>query len=140
VNVVASYLRRNSVGVDQIGAVVTNVTQALGDADRHLAGGASEVRSVSTAPAERPEPATSVRSSVKPEYIVCLECGAKLKTLKRHLQSTHGLNPKQYRDRWELKPEYPMTAPLYSERRRLCELSKIRPLSNRPFLLGGGWR
>jgi predicted transcriptional regulator len=54
---------------------------------------------------------------VKPDYIVCLDCGAKVKTLKRHLQSAHGLTPQQYRERWELKRDYPMTAPAYSERR-----------------------
>jgi predicted transcriptional regulator len=117
-DVVSSYLRRNSVSTDQIGTVVASVTRAIGDAEKQLAGGGVEVgASPDIATTARPEPAVSVRSSVKPDFIICLDCGAKVKTLKRHLQSAHGLDPKQYRERWELKKDYPMTAPAYSERR-----------------------
>jgi predicted transcriptional regulator len=59
----------------------------------------------------------SPRSSVKNDYLVCLDCGAKVKTLKRHLQSAHALDPREYHERWGLKKDYPMTAPAYSERR-----------------------
>jgi predicted transcriptional regulator len=117
-DVVSSYLRRNSVSTDQIGTVVASVTRAIGDAEKQLAGGGVEAgASPEVATTARPEPAVSVRSSVKPDFIVCLDCGAKVKTLKRHLQSAHGLDPKQYRERWDLKTDYPMTAPAYSERR-----------------------
>jgi predicted transcriptional regulator len=114
--VTASYLRRNSVGLDQISNVVAAVTQAFGDAERMLSGETAPTAEASTETA-RPEPAVSVRASVRPEYIVCLECGAKVKTLKRHLMSAHNLDPKAYRERWELKKDYPMTAPIYSEQR-----------------------
>ena len=117
-DVVSSYLRRNTVNVEQIGNVVLSVTRALSQAEKQLAGGGSETAGAAEdASADKPEPAVSVRSSVKPDYIVCLDCGAKVKTLKRHLQSAHGLSPKQYRERWDLKKDYPMTAPAYSERR-----------------------
>jgi predicted transcriptional regulator len=117
-DVVSSYLRRNSVSADQIGTVVASVTRAMGDAEKQLARGDVAVGATGeVATTARPEPAVSVRSSVKPDFIVCLDCGAKVKTLKRHLQSAHGLDPKQYRERWDLKKDYPMTAPAYSERR-----------------------
>jgi predicted transcriptional regulator len=63
------------------------------------------------------KPAVAVRSSVKPDYLVSLIDGRKLKSLKRHL-SSHGLTPKEYRERYGLKPDYPMVAPNYSAVRR----------------------
>jgi len=62
-------------------------------------------------------PAVPVRSSVKPDYIVSLITGQKLKSLKRHL-SAHGLTPAEYRERYGLKPDYPMVAAGYSAQRR----------------------
>jgi predicted transcriptional regulator len=59
-----------------------------------------------------------IRSSVKPEAIVCLVCGTKNKMLKRHLQTAHGLTPAEYRAEFGLKADYPMVAPNYSEQRR----------------------
>jgi predicted transcriptional regulator len=58
-----------------------------------------------------------IKKSVQPEYIVCLEDGAHQKTLKRHLQSAHGMTPQQYREKWRLPKDYPMVAPAYSEQR-----------------------
>jgi len=65
-----------------------------------------------------PEPKVAIRASVKPEAIACLECGAKKKMLKRHLATDHGLSPDEYRQRWQLPHDYPMTAPDYSARRQ----------------------
>jgi predicted transcriptional regulator len=62
-------------------------------------------------------PAVAVKKSVTADYIVCLEDGKKLKMLKRHLQSAYGLTPEQYRQRWSLPPDYPMTAPNYAKTR-----------------------
>lgn len=121
--VVSSFLRRNSLGPEQIATVVANVTKAMSAADQQLGGGTAFGNGLvgetgAAAPAEeKREPAVSVRASVKQDYIVCLDCGAKVKTLKRHLQSAHGLDPRAYRARWDLKKDYPMTAPAYSERR-----------------------
>ena len=64
------------------------------------------------------EPAVSVRSSIKPDYVVCLEDGLKMKMLKRHLMTDHGMTPEQYRQKWGLGPDYPMVAPNYAEQRR----------------------
>ncbi|PXA93323.1 transcriptional regulator, partial [Nostoc sp. 3335mG] len=64
------------------------------------------------------EPAVPVRASVKPDYIVCLEDGRKLKMLKRHLMTHYNLTPEQYRAKWNLPADYPMVAPNYAEQRR----------------------
>ena len=68
------------------------------------------------------EPAVSVRASVKPDYIVCLEDGKKLKMLKRHLMTHYNMTPDEYRRKWNLAADYPMVAPNYAKQRR--ELAK----------------
>ena len=70
------------------------------------------------APEARPEPKVPIRSSVKPDYIVCLEDGKKQKMLKRHLMTNHNMTPDEYRQKWGLSPDYPMVAPNYAEQRR----------------------
>jgi predicted transcriptional regulator len=67
---------------------------------------------------ENPEPAVPVRRSIRPDSLVCLVCRKPEKLLKRHLGAAHGLTPTQYRERFDLKPDYPMAAPSYTERRR----------------------
>lgn len=64
------------------------------------------------------EPAVSIRSSLKPDFIVCLDCGASFKTLKRHLSSNHDLTPNAYRARWNLPKSYPLVAPNYAVKRK----------------------
>lgn len=66
----------------------------------------------------RAEPAVSIRASVKPDAIACLECGTKHKMLKRHLTAAHGLNEHEYRSKWDLPSDYPLVAPKYAEVRR----------------------
>ena len=79
---------------------------------------------------DRPEPAVSVRASVKNDHLVCLEDGKKMKMLKRHLMTDHGMTPDEYRERWELPSDYPMVAPDYAEKRR--ELAKKIGLGRKP--------
>ena len=67
---------------------------------------------------ERQEPVVSIRSSVKPDAIACLECGKKFKMLKRHLNNDHGLTPAEYRSKWNLAADYPIVAPNYAELRK----------------------
>ena len=71
-----------------------------------------------TAPVEKQEPAVSVRSSIKPDYLVCLEDGKKMKMLKRYLMTHYQMTPDQYRAKWSLPADYPMVAPNYAEQRR----------------------
>ena len=75
-------------------------------------------------------PAVPIRRSLTDEHIVCLEDGKKLKMLKRHLMTDHGLTPEEYRARWGLKPNYPMVAPIYSAQRQL--LAKQIGLGRKP--------
>jgi predicted transcriptional regulator len=114
-NVAASYLRRNSVGIEQIGSVVSSVRRALEEA-AHGADGAAPSAGPAAMPEKRP-PAVPVKNSVHNDYIICLEDGIQARTLKRHLQAAHGLTPQQYREKWGLPKDYPITAPGYSERR-----------------------
>ncbi|RPG04324.1 MAG: MucR family transcriptional regulator, partial [Rhodospirillaceae bacterium TMED63] len=68
-------------------------------------------------PAEKPQPAVSIRRSVTPDYIICLEEGRKLKMLKRHLATAYGMTPEEYREKWGLPADYPMVAPNYAKQR-----------------------
>jgi predicted transcriptional regulator len=106
-DIVAAHVSNNSVAVSDLPTLIQNVHGAL--------------IGLGTAPAEpevKQEPAVSVRSSVKPDYIVCLEDGKKLKMLKRHLMTHYQMTPEQYRAKWNLPADYPMVAPNYAEQRR----------------------
>ena len=72
--------------------------------------------------APTPKPVVSIKRSITLNYIVCLEDGRKMKMLKRHLKTDHNMTPKEYRQRWQLPPDYPMTAPNYAKAR--SELAK----------------
>jgi predicted transcriptional regulator len=82
----------------------------------------------------KPEPKVSIRSSVKPDYIVCLEDGKKLKMLKRHLKTRYNMSPEEYRKRWGLADDYPMVAPAYAEQR--SSLAKKIGLGTKPRARG----
>jgi len=114
--VAANYLRRNSVGIDQIANVVSTVTRAIEQASREI-DGAPIALPTPAAPAETQAPAVSIKKSVQREHIICLDCGIRARTLKRHLQSAHDMTPQQYREKWQLARDYPMVAPAYSEQR-----------------------
>jgi predicted transcriptional regulator len=129
-SITASFLRRNSIGVDQIGTVVSAVAGALEQASKSIAGTTDEgaVRRISSD--EKPKPAVPIKKSVQPEHIVCLEDGFHAKTLKRHLRSAHGMTPQAYREKWRLPKDYPMVAPAYSERR--SKMAKALGLGRKP--------
>jgi predicted transcriptional regulator len=105
-NIVAAYVRRNQIGADQLLVLISTVHQALAS----LGGPAPEAGGERIA-------AVPIRRSVHHDYVVCLECGWRGQMLKRHLATGHGLIVEQYRTRWNLTREHPMTAPGYSERR-----------------------
>lgn len=110
-DIVAAHVSNNVVAVGDLPTVITNVYNALS--------GLGQAAPVVETP---PEPAVSIRSSVKPDHIVCLEDGKKLKMLKRHLMTHYNMTPEQYRARWGLPADYPMVAPEYAAKRR--ELAK----------------
>jgi predicted transcriptional regulator len=106
-DIVAAHVSNNSVAVNDLPTLIQNVHAAL-----------NGISGRSAAPEPKPEPKVPIRSSVKPDYIVCLEDGKRLKMLKRHLMTHYNLTPDQYRQKWGLSPDYPMVAPNYAEQRR----------------------
>ena len=103
-----------------VAAHVSNNTVALGDLPQlinQIYSSLANIGSAPAAPAARPQPAVSIKKSVQPDYIVCLEDGKKLKMLKRHLKTAYDMTPDEYRERWGLGPEYPMVAPNYAKQR-----------------------
>ncbi|WP_404480645.1 MucR family transcriptional regulator [Novosphingobium sp. BL-52-GroH] len=123
-DIVAAHVSNNNVAVEDLPTLITNVYGALAG----LGGTAPVIE-------EKPEPAVSIRASVKPDYIVCLEDGKKLKMLKRHLMTHYNMTPEDYRARWGLPADYPMVAPNYAEKRR--ELAKKIGLGRKPDVRRG---
>jgi predicted transcriptional regulator len=105
--IVAAYVGNNPLSPDQVPEIVRTVSNALkqlelGENGQDKAAG---------------KPAVPIRRSITPDYIICLEDGRKLKMLKRHLRTTFGMTPDEYRARWGLPADYPMVAPNYAKRR-----------------------
>ena len=106
-SIVSAYVSNNSVPTADLPALIGQVHSAL----TRVSSGHGEVLS------EPPKPAISVKKSVTPDHIVCLEDGKKFKSLKRHLRTQYNMTPEQYRDKWGLPPDYPMVAPNYAAAR-----------------------
>ena len=104
--IVAAHVRNNTVALNDLPQLIGQVYNAL-----------VGVGSEQAAEPERPQPAVSIRKSVTPDYIVCLEDGKKLKMLKRHLKTAYNMTPEEYRERWGLASDYPMVAPNYARQR-----------------------
>lgn len=119
--IVAAHVGHNRVIPGDLPELIQRVHQALSGLGKE----AVETEVVTDA-----KPAVSIRSSVKPDYIVCLEDGKKLTMLKRYLQTRYGMTPQQYRQKWKLPADYPMVAPNYADRRR--ELAKAIGLGRKP--------
>ena len=103
--IVASHLRNNSVAVSDLPDAIKNVYISL--------------EAVSSSPPSQQDnrPAVTIRRSVTPDYIVCLEDGKKFKSLKRHLRTTYNMTPEEYRKKWGLPADYPMVSPNYARQR-----------------------
>jgi predicted transcriptional regulator len=106
-DIVAAHVSNNSVAVSDLPLLIQNVYGALSGLRREVA-----------PPQPKQEPAVSIRSSIKPDHIVCLEDGKKLKMLKRHLMTHYQMTPDEYRAKWGLSADYPMVAPNYADQRR----------------------
>lgn len=106
-DIVAAHVSNNSVAVNDLPQLISNVHGALSGLSG--SGAAAEAKL---------EPKVPIRSSIKPDYIVCLEDGKRLKMLKRHLMTHYQMTPDQYRQKWGLASDYPMVAPNYAEQRR----------------------
>lgn len=117
-DIVCAYISHNPVPVNELPRAIRSVHATLAG----LSIGAFESGTPDA-------PAIPIHSSVTPDYLVCLEDGARLKTLKRYLRHRHGMTPNEYRAKWNLPASYPMTAPNYAARR--SELAKQFGLGNR---------
>lgn len=106
-DIVASFVANNKVTTEQLPDLIKSVHRTIESLSR------GEEERVT----EKLKPAVPVNKSVHNEYIICLEDGKKLKMLKRYLRSTYGMSPEDYRKRWNLPPDYPMTAPAYAAKR-----------------------
>ncbi len=116
--IVSSHVAHNAVPIGDLPNLIQQVFSTL-----------ATTASV-TAVEERPQPAVSVRKSITPEYIICLEDGKKLKMLKRHLKTSYDMSPADYRERWGLASDYPMVAPNYAAQR--SALAKKIGLGTKP--------
>jgi predicted transcriptional regulator len=103
--IVRGYVRHHRLGPDQLPDLIASVHRTLGQLGE-------QVR-----PTEVLSPAVSIRQSVRHDYVVCLDCGYRGKTLRRHISNRHGLTGDEYRRRWGLRSDHPLTAPAYSEQR-----------------------
>jgi len=124
-DIVAAHVSNNSVGVEELPTLISNVYGAL-------AGLGHAAPEPEAAPLK---PAVSLRASVKPDKIVCLDCGAELQILKRHLMTHHNMTPEDYKARWSLPADYPLVAPNYADKRR--DLAKKIGLGRKPGVKRG---
>ena len=105
--IVSAYVSNNSVPAADIPALINQVHTAL----TRVSAGQGDT------PAEPLRPAVSIKKSITPDYLVCLEDGKKFKSLKRHLRTQYNMTPEQYREKWGLPADYPMVAPNYAQAR-----------------------
>jgi predicted transcriptional regulator len=106
-DIVAAYVSNNAVATSDLPQLIADVHAAL-----NKTGGNAEEDQV-----ENLKPAVSVKKSITPDYIICLEDGKKFKSLKRHLRTHYDLTPEEYREKWSLPADYPMVAPNYAAAR-----------------------
>ena len=105
--IVSAYVSNNTVPAGDLSSLINQVHAAL----TRVSSGQAEL------PSEPLKPAISVKKSIAPDYIVCLEDGKKFKSLKRHLRTHYDLSPEEYREKWSLPADYPMVAPNYAAAR-----------------------
>ena len=106
-SIVSAYVSNNSVQAQDLSSLINQVHSAL----TRVSSGQGDTS------AEPLKPAVSVKKSITPDHIVCLEDGKKFKSLKRHLRTQYNVTPEQYREKWGLPPDYPMVAPNYAAAR-----------------------
>jgi predicted transcriptional regulator len=105
VEIIAAHVSNNTLPASELPQLISQVHSSLSDTGKSMG------------TRERPTPAVSIKKSITPDYLVCLEDGKKLKMLKRHLKTAYDLTPSQYRERWGLAADYPMVSPNYAKRR-----------------------
>ncbi|PBB89095.1 MucR family transcriptional regulator [Mesorhizobium sp. WSM3864] len=128
-----------SLAADIVSAYVSNNPVPVAELPKLIGDTHAALRGIGTAVAEpvaKQEPAVSIRRSVTPDFIICLEDGKKFKSLKRHLSTHYNLSPDEYRQKWNLPADYPLTAPNYAATRSaLAKASGLgRPRAKQPAL------
>ena len=121
VEIIAAHVSNNTLPASELPQLISQVHSSLSDTGKSMG------------TRERPTPAVSIKKSITPDYLVCLEDGKKLKMLKRHIKTAYDLTPVQYRERWGLAADYPMVAPNYAKRR--SNLAKEIGLGKRGSIL-----
>ena len=116
--IVSAHVSNNSVSPDVLSNLIQEVYRTLSNVGKEV-----------VVP-DKQQPAVPIKKSVFPDHIVCLEDGKKLKMLKRHLKTSYNMTPEQYRDKWQLPPDYPMVAPNYAKHR--STLAKKIGLGTKP--------
>ncbi len=124
-DIVAAHVSNNAISTTELPALIESVFSKLSQ----LGGAPAE-------PAVDLKPAVPIKKSVHDEYVVCLEDGKRMKMLKRHLNTDHGMTPEEYRAKWGLTADYPMVAPSYARKRR--DLAKKIGLGRKPTGRGKG--
>ena len=119
-DIVAAYVSNNSIAAADLPQLISQVHSAL----VKVSTGVEEPKAVEITPA------VSIKKSITPEYLICLEDGKKFKSLKRHLRTEYDMSPEEYRTKWGLPLDYPMVAPTYSEAR--SRLAKTIGLGRKP--------
>ncbi len=107
VDIVSAYVARNPLDLDGVCDLISSVHSSLGELSQP---GEPIIE-------QQQLPAVPVKKSIRPDYLICLEDGKRVKMLKRYLRTTYGLTPAQYRAKWGLPPDYPMAAPNYTQAR-----------------------
>lgn len=118
-DIVAAHVSNNSVSVEDVTALIGSVYKALSSLGAPAAPEAAPLK-----------PAVSARASVKPDKVVCMDCGMELQMLKRHLTTHHGMTVDEYKAKWGLSADHPVVAPNYADRRR--DLAKKIGLGRKP--------
>lgn len=119
--IVTSFVSHNALPADKLPAFISSMDTALVALQDHVNTQASE-----------PEPAVPICESVSNDFLICLEDGCKLKSMKRYLKRKDGMSPEQYRVKWGLPNDYPMVAPAYSALRSLIAKRHSRAAEQTP--------
>ena len=106
-DIVAAHVSNNNVTVEEVTSLISNVYKSLAALGAPAAPEAAPLK-----------PAVSARASVKPDKVICMDCGMELQMLKRHLTTHHGMTVDEYRAKWNLAADHPVVAPNYADRRR----------------------
>jgi len=117
--IVAAYIAQNATSRADLTAMIAEVHAAL-----------SGLGTPPVPAADPQQPAVSIRKSMSADVLICLDCGGRFQSLKRHLATNHSLTPDAYRQKWSLPADYPMVAPAYSSRR--SDLAKTSGLGRKP--------